>query len=228
MKLLTSIRPGLLYLSTSDYVQHKHAPGTPASDDFHRQVDDRIAKLIALGATVALTADHGMADKSDAEGHPNVTFVEDALTAEFGEGCVRVICPIADPFVRHHGALGGFVRVHLLRPGNVEAMMAFVRSLPGVELVLDRQAVCKRFDLPLDREGDFAVFSSRDSVVGARRRDHDLSVLGNDRLRSHGGLGEQRVPFIVSRPLTEEYRSLIEARGLRNFDIFDAVLNGVG
>jgi phosphonoacetate hydrolase len=47
-------------------------------------------------------------------------------------------------------------------------------------------------------------------------------------LRSHGGLGEQLVPFILSRPLTPEYRHIAARRQLRNFDIFDFALNGVG
>lgn len=227
VKLLKLVRPDLMYLSTSDYVQHKNAPGTPDSDAFYRELDLRVADLIALGATVGITADHGMADKSDAEGRPNVVFVEDALNSAFGAGTVRVICPIADPFVRHHGALGGFVRVHLLRGGNVDKMMTFARSLPGVELVLDRAAVCERFDLPLDREGDFVLFSNRQTVLGARREDHDLSALGGRRLRSHGGLGEQRVPFILSRPLTQTYRAQAGKKTLHNYDILDAVLNGV-
>jgi phosphonoacetate hydrolase len=227
LKLLRTSCPDILYLSTSDYVQHKHAPGTPEANEFHRRVDDYIAAMIECGATVALTADHGMAAKSDSEGRPNVTFVQDALDEAFGAGSVRVICPIADPFVKHHGALGGFVRVHLLRPCNVGEMMELVRNLPGVDMVLDRETVCERFDLPLDREGDFAVFSGRDGVLGARRDDHDLSTLDGHFLRSHGGLGEQRVPFIVSQPLTEGYLSGMEAKGFRNYDIFDAVLNGV-
>jgi phosphonoacetate hydrolase len=73
--------------------------------------------------------------------------------------------------------------------------------LPGVELVLDKETVWQRFELPIDREGDFAVFSDRRTVVGARRQDHDLSQLAGHRLRSHGGLGEQRVPFLMSVPL---------------------------
>ncbi|WP_183618452.1 phosphonoacetate hydrolase [Novosphingobium fluoreni] len=227
LKILQTQRPEILYLSTSDYVQHKYAPGTAEADDFHRAVDHYIAAMVACGATVALTADHGMAPKSDGEGRPNVTFVQDEIEGKFGAGSVRVICPIADPFVKHHGALGGFVRVHLLRSGDVPAMMEFVRGLPGVELVLDRETVCERFDLPLDREGDFAVFAGRDGVLGARRIDHDLSNLEGHLLRSHGGLGEQNVPFIISCALNSDYRASMEAKGMRNFDIFDAVLNGL-
>ncbi|GJE43711.1 phosphonoacetate hydrolase [Methylobacterium soli] len=227
LKLLASLKPGLMYLSTSDYVQHKYAPGDAEANAFHAEVDKRIARMIELGATVALTADHGMADKAAADGQPNVVYVEDALTAKFGAGSVRVICPIADPFVRHHGALGGFVRVHLLKPGDIAAMMTYARSLPGVELVLDKATVCERFQLPPDREGDFAIFTDRATVIGARREDHDLSALGGHRLRSHGGIGEQRVPLILSRPLTPEYREWAETGVVRNLDVFDFALNGV-
>ncbi|MFL9499564.1 phosphonoacetate hydrolase [Rhodopseudomonas palustris] len=227
VRLMETAKPELMYLSTSDYVQHKYQPGEAESNDFHAAVDRRIARLIELGATVALTADHGMADKSDADGRPKVVYLEDALNRKFGAGVARVICPIADPFVRHHGALGGFVRVHLLKPCDIAAMMTFARSLPGVELVLDRATVCERYQLPPDREGDFAVFTDRGTVVGARREDHDLSALGDHRLRSHGGLGEQRVPFVLSRPLKQDYRERAATGVLRNYDIFDFALNGV-
>jgi phosphonoacetate hydrolase len=227
LKIMESHRPDLMYLSTSDYVQHKHAAGEPESDAYHRAVDGIVAKLVALGATVAITADHGMADKSNPDGTPRVVYLEDELNSRFGAGSVRVICPIADPFVRHHGALGSFVRGHLRRPGDIPAMMAFARTLPGIELVLAKDEVCKRFDLPIDREGDFAVFSDRGTVVGARREDHDLSQLAGHRLRSHGGLGEQRVPFLLSRPLNARFRERAENHRLHNYDIFDFALNGL-
>jgi phosphonoacetate hydrolase len=224
VRLLATERPDLMYLSTSDYVQHKHAPGEPEADAYHHEVDKMVASLMKLGATVAVTADHGMNDKSSDDGSPNVVYLEDELNSRFGEGAVRVICPIADPFVRHHGALGSFVRVHLRRSHDVRAMMAFARSLAGVELVLDRAEVCTQFELPLDREGDFAVFGDRRTVIGARREDHDLSQLAGHRLRSHGGLGEARVPFLVSAPLDPVW--LAAHPRLRNYDIFDAALNG--
>jgi phosphonoacetate hydrolase len=79
----------------------------------------------------------------------------------------------------------------------------------------------------LDLEGDFVVLGDAGTVVGATRAEHDLSGLAGHRLRSHGGLGEQKVPFMVSHKLRPDYVSAKGARGLRNFDIFDAVLNGV-
>ena len=227
VKIMASHRPDLMYLSTSDYVHHKHAPGEPEAHAYHQAVDNVVAKLVDLGTTVAITADHGMADKSNVDGTPRVVYLEDELNLRFGAGAVRVICPIADPFVRHHGALGSFVRVHLRAPGDVSAMMAFARTLPGIELALTKEEVCDQFDLPIDREGDFAVFSDRNSVVGARRQDHDLTQLAGHRLRSHGGLGEQKVPFLLSRPLTAQYRERAKIGRLHNYDIFDFTLNGV-
>ena len=217
----------LLYLSLSDFVQHAHAPGDPAADAFHRAVDDRVRRFVELGAVVGLVADHGMNDKALPDGRPNVIFLEDALNDHFGAGAVRVICPITDPFVRHHGALGSFVRVYTRDIAGLASLMAVSGALPGVALVLDGAEAARRFELPLDREADFVVLGDEHTAVGASRAKHDLSGLAGHRLRSHGGLGEQRVPFILSRPLTREYRRIAETRSLRNFDIFDFALNGV-
>ena len=217
----------LLYLSLSDYVQHAHAPGDPAADAFHRAIDGRVQRLVELGAVVGLVADHGMNDKARPDGEPNVVFLEDALNDRFGADAVRVICPITDPFVRHHGALGSFVRVYARNGADLASLMAASVALPGVALVLDGAEAARRFELPTDREADFVVLGDEHTAIGASRVEHDLSALAGHRLRSHGGLGEQRVPFILSRPLTPEYRRLAETRPLRNFDIFDFALNGV-
>jgi phosphonoacetate hydrolase len=226
--LLQTDRPDLSYLSLSDYVQHKHAPQAPEALDFMRAVDDRIGRLIALGALVGIVADHGMNDMAMPDGRPNVLYLGDVLDAEFGDGAARVVCPITDSFVRHHGAMGGFVRVHLRKSNlRVADVACFIRTLPGVELALTREEACRRFDLPEDREGDIAVIAVRGLALGARAIDHDLSQLAGDRLRSHGGLSEQAVPFILSHALNSEYRQLAQQRPLRNFDIFEFVLNGV-
>jgi phosphonoacetate hydrolase len=217
----------LLYLSLSDYVQHAHAPGDPAADAFHRAIDDRVGHFVELGAIVGLVADHGMNDKARPDGSPNVIFLEDVLNERFGEGAVRVICPITDPFVRHHGALGSFVRVYARGGVDLAALMAASAALPGVALVLDGTQAARRFEMPFDREADFVVLGDNNTVIGAARAEHDLSALAGHRLRSHGGLGEQRVPFILSRPLALAYRHRAETGPLRNFDIFDFALNGV-
>src|SRR5215472_15333108 len=227
MALLECCAAELLYLSLSDYVQHAHAPGDPEADAFHHAIDERVRGFVELGAVVGLVADHGMNDKALPNGEPNVIFLEDALNTRFGAGTVRVICPITDPFVRHHGALGSFVRGYLRRDMDLSRVIAASAELPGVALSLDGAEATRRFELPLDREADFVVLGDANTAIGATRAEHDLSGLAGHRLRSHGGLGERQVPFILSRPLTSEYREIAAAGRLRNFDIFDFALNGI-
>jgi phosphonoacetate hydrolase len=225
LRLLERKAAMLLYLSLSDFVQHAHAPGTPEADAFNRAVDERLGRMAAAGAVLGVVADHGMNDKSGADGQPRVVFLEDELNRCFGAGAVRVICPITDPFVRHHGALGSFVRVYNRGGANLGALMEASRALSGVEEVLDGATAARRFELPEDLEGDFVVLGDAGTAVGASRAEHDLAGLAGRRLRSHGGLGEQKVPFMVSRSLRPDYLAA-KAGKLRTFDIFDAVLNG--
>ena len=226
IRLLERQQAQLLYLSLSDYVQHAHAPGELESDAFLRAVDARVGRMVDLGAVVGLVADHGMNDKAKPNGAPNVIFLEEELERSFGDAAVRVICPITDPFVRHHGALGSFVRVYLRKAMDLQALMQLTASLPGIAAVLTGAEAAQRFEMPLDREGDFVVLADRQTVIGSRRREHDLSGLAGHRLRSHGGLMEQRVPFILSRPLNTEYELIAKSRRLRNFHIFEFALNG--
>jgi len=150
------------------------------------------------------------------------------LNARFGAGAVRVICPITDPFVRHHGALGSFVRVYLKGDlSRLGAMMETTRAVPGVALVLTGAEAAKRFQTPVEYEGDFTVISSRHVVIGSAAALHDLSGLKGRRLRSHGGLTEQHVPFLISAPLNPAYRAKAVRGDIRSFDMYDYVLNGV-
>jgi len=225
IRLLERKAADLLYLSLSDLVQHRHAPGEPESDAFYRAIDRRVAEMIALGAVVGITGDHGMSDKSRPDGTPNVVFLEDELNNRFGAASVRVICPITDPFVKHHGALGSFVRVYRKNSASLDALMRATASLPGIEFVLDGASAARQFELPLDREADFVVIAEQPVVIGATRAEHIVDF--GRRLRSHGGISEQPVPLIISRPLNREYPRIAEGRRLRNFDIFELAINAV-
>jgi phosphonoacetate hydrolase len=227
IRLVEQGRARLLYLSLSDYVQHGHAPDEAEALDFHRALDQRVAALMALGCVVGVTADHGMNDKALPDGSPHVIFLEDLLNRQFGAGAVRVICPITDPFVRHHGALGSFVRVYAKNGVAPADLARAVRSLPGIDQVLEREAAAAEYELPFDREADLVVTGDANTVLGASAAEHDLSDLAGHRLRSHGGRGEQRVPFLLSHPLNAEFRAMAQSKRLRNFDIFDFALNGV-
>ncbi len=141
-----------------------------------------------------------------------------------------MILPITDPYVVHHGALGSFATVHVggprqpARPADVAAVLAALAATPGVAEVHDRTAGCARFELPPDRVGDVVVVAETPVVLGKSPAEHDLSLL-KEPLRSHGGVSEERVPFVINRPLTAAYAA--RAGDLRNFDMFDYVLNGV-
>lgn len=226
LSLLRAGRARLLYLSLSDYVQHKHAPGSPESDAFLRAIDERLAQMAQAGAIVAFVADHGMSAKTNADGIPNILFLQDELEGEFGKGSARVICPITDPFVRHHGALGSFVRVYAADASLAPAMAAFIAADPAVERVYRGEDAARELELPLDREADLVVVSREAFVLGSCRDEHDLSSVNDHPLRSHGGFSEQAVPFVLSHPLTPDYAERARQTRLRNFDIFDFALNG--
>ena len=213
-------RPNVMYLSTTDYVQHKHAPGTPAADAFYSMMDNHLGKLDALGCVIALTADHGMNAKTRMDAQPDVIYLQDVLDAWIGAKRARVILPITDPYVVHHGALGSFATVYM--PGDVDhaALVERLASHRGIESVLTRAEAADRFELPADRIGDIVVVSERATVIGTSAARHDLSALEVP-LRSHGGVSEQRVPLILNRKID----GLDTNRRWRNFDAFDLALN---
>lgn len=219
VKLMRRDRPDLMYLSTTDYIQHKHAPGTPVANDFYAMMDGYLAELDRMGCIIGLTADHGMNAKHDAAGNPDVIYLQDLFDEWLGSGAARVILPITDPYVVHHGALGSFATVYVPE-GSEAAMIERLRGLAGIETALTREAACAEFGLPPDRMGDVVVVSTRHRVLGTSRSRHDLSGL-TEPLRSHGGISEQRVPFLLNRA------TRLPAGRLRNFDIFDAALNRV-
>lgn len=226
IKLLERERRDLMYLSLTDYVQHKYAPTEAEAKRFYQEIDRCFGRLADLGAVVALTADHGMNDKSNATGKPNVIWLQDILDTKFGKGDTRVICPITDAFVAHHGALGGFVRVWCRGTATPKQIIEAIRGIDGLESVLDKETACKVHDLPPDREGDVVVISTAEVCVGASAADHDLSGLEGHRLRTHGGVSEAKVPFILSVPLNDEYKLKAGAATLKSYQIFDFAING--
>jgi phosphonoacetate hydrolase len=221
--LLAAGRADFLYLSLTDFMQHKYAPDEEPSLAFYEQIDTEIGKMIELGAVVAATADHGMNAKNRPDGTPHVIYVQTELAAKFDVPC-RVICPITDPYVVHHGALGSLVMVHVERREMIGAMRSFLLQKPGITEVYTREEACAKLELAPDRIGDLVVLSGRDVVLGRTPEDHDLSVL-NGGLRSHGGRYEEMVPLLVSEPLGPLHRALSQADP-RNFDVFDFACNG--
>jgi len=222
VKLMERDRPDLMYLSTTDYIQHKHAPGTPVANAFYTMMDGYLSKLDAMGATLALTADHGMNAKHTERGEPDVIYLQDFVDRHLDSGEARVILPITDPYVVHHGALGSFATIYVHDKDRVPGLLDELRSMEGILYALDRAEGCREFELPEDRLGDIIVVSDLHKVLGTSVDRHDLTAL-EEPLRSHGGITEQRVPLLLNRPV----RAAIGLGRLRNFDIYDIALNHV-
>ena len=201
VKLMERDRPDLMYLSTTDYVQHKAAPGAPAANAFYAMMDRYLARLDALGCTIALTADHGMNAKHRADGSPDVIYLQDVLDGWLGAGKARVILPITDPYVVHHGALGSFATVYL--SADVKARIA---ALPGIEAVLTREEAAKRFELPPERIGDLVVVSTRHVVIGTSKakprsfRPDRAAALARRHLGAEGAAALQPQAARAARP----------------------------
>ncbi|WP_395701142.1 phosphonoacetate hydrolase [Aquabacterium sp.] len=221
--LMRTRRPDVMYLSTTDYIQHKHAPGTPGANAFYAMMDRYLAALDEMGCVIALTADHGMNAKTKMDGNPDVIYLQDRLDGWLGAGRSRVILPITDPYVVHHGALGSFATVYLGEE-DLSRAMACIASLPGIERVLSREEAARAYELPADRIGDLVVVSERFTVIGTAASRHDLSALEVP-LRSHGGVSEQRVPLILNRRIASAQAEAESGRRWRNFDAFDLALN---
>src|SRR6202051_2137394 len=183
VRLAETRKLDLMYLSTTDYVPHKCAPGTDGA---------------------------------------NVLYLQDWRDETLDAPNARVILPITDPYVVHHGALGSFATIYLPHSVDAKALAARIAELPGVEIVLDNVAACERFELPNDRVGDLVVVSGRNTALGTRRAEHDLSGLTVP-LRSHGGVSEQEVPLLFNRA-TDGFESQLKGKRLRNFDVFNIAL----
>jgi len=212
-----------LYLSLTDYMQHTYSPEAEESLAFYEAMDKEFGRLAELGAIVGATADHGMNAKVKKDGSPNVLFVEDMLSEKFGDH-FRVICPITDPYVKHHGALGSYVVVHVSDKSIVNDVKNWLQVQDGITEVYDKTTAVKLLEQPEDRIGDLVVMSGRDVVVGRRPKYHDLSALDGT-LRSHGGRYEEMVPMIISHPLNDAYKRKA-SMDPRNFEIFDFTING--
>jgi len=223
VKLMESVRPELMYLSTTDYIQHKFAPGSDGANSFYAMMDGYWAQLDALGAVIALTADHGMNAKHNEAGEPNIVYLQDQMDRIMSPGAARVILPITDPYVVHHGALGSYATVYLPADADVDDLIAQLQAIDGIDQVYTNEEGCERFQLARDRMGDLILVSSKDTVIGTTASRHDLSGLEVP-LRSHGGLTEQRVPLIFSQPLS----NMDSNQQLHNYDIFNVALNHAG
>lgn len=214
VKLLKEWKPDLMYLTTTDYVQHKYSPDQAEAKAFYAMFDRYLTELNATGAAIVVTADHGMNPKHHADGSPNVVYAQDLMDEWLGRDAARVILPITDPYVVHHGALGSFATAYLPDGADRADIVAKLREIDDITHVLTREAAIEQFELPGDRIGDIVMVSGKNTCIGTSEDRHDLAAL-DEPLRSHGGVTEQEVPFIINRVI-----DLPSQPKLRNFDAF--------
>lgn len=222
-KLLQKEHFDVMYLTTTDFVQHKYAPGDPEANDFLAKIDHWIGELDKLGAIIGVTADHGMQAKTNADGSPKVQFIEKLLN-EQGIS-TRVILPITDPYVVHHGALGGYGTLYLDDKSQLDAAKDYLLSLDGIEKVLTNAEAVEAYELPSDRIGDLVILSDAATTIGRTPEWHDLDKV-KEGLRSHGGEHSQVVPMIFNKKLNEEYSEKLASGEARNFDLYHFLSNG--
>jgi len=221
VKLMEEFKPDIMYLSTTDYIQHKYAPGHEVANKFYSMFDKYIGQLDELGATIIITADHGMKPKSKEDGSPNAIFLQDHLDDKFNKDKTKVILPITDPYVVHHGALGSFATIYLEDKNDLEDVMMEIKKIKDIEVVLNKEEGCSQYNLPKDRMGDIICMSSEFMTIGSSKDKHNLSGL-NEPLRSHGGLHEREVPFIVNKKMPQ----IDSNKQLYNYDAFYYAISG--
>ena len=221
VKLMEEFKPDIMYLSTTDYIQHKYAPGHEVANKFYSMFDKYIGQLDEIGATIIITADHGMKPKSKEDGSPNAIFLQDHLDDKFNKNKTKVILPITDPYVVHHGALGSFATIYLEDKNDLEDVMMEIKKIKDIEVVLNKEEGCSQYNLPKDRMGDIICMSSEFMTIGSSKDKHNLSGL-NEPLRSHGGLHEREVPFIVNKKMLQ----IDSNKQLYNYDAFYYAISG--
>jgi hypothetical protein len=128
--------------------------------------------------------------KSNADGTRRGGLSAAVLETLVGAGRARVILPITDPYVVHHGALGSFATVYLDDAGEATSVASAAAAVAGIAAVYDKETGCARFELPPDRVGDLIIIGETHTVLGKSPEEHDLSLL-EEPLRSHGGVSEQ-------------------------------------
>ena len=215
VKLMEEFKPDIMYLSTTDYIQHKYAPGHEVANKFYSMFDKYIGLLDDTGATIIITADHGMKPKSKDDGSPNAIFLQDHLDDKFSKGKTKVILPITDPYVVHHGSLGSFATIYLEDKNDLDSVMSEIKKINDIEVVINKQEGCAQYNLPEDRMGDIICMSSEYMTIGSSKDKHNLSGL-NEPLRSHGGLHEREVPFIINKKMSQ----IDSNKQLYNYDAF--------
>jgi len=175
----------VIYLSTTDYVMHRHAPEAAESLEHLYTLDRMLGEMVDDNPSlrVLLTADHGMNLKTRG------IDVARVLAASGVEA--EAVPIIRDTRTAHHQNLGGACYVYLNNRRQTRKALDVLRREPGIEEVFPRREAASTFQLAASRIGDLFVLGARDVAFGslatARQEIH---------VRSHGSRYEQDVPLL--------------------------------
>ena len=189
-----------MYLSTTDYVQHKYAPGTPGPTRFYAMMDRYLAQLDAMGAAIALTADHGM-NAQDARPTARPT----SSTCRIARRLARRGQRARDP-ADHRSLRRAPRRARLLRDDlPADEARARARSRARSRALRGHRGRARaarrplpRFELPPDRMGDLVVVSTRTSC-SARARRATTCRASTCRCARTAASPSRRVPLLFNR-----------------------------
>ncbi len=114
-----------MYLSTTDYVQHKVGLGTRVANDFYAMIDGYLAQ--ARRARLQHRGDRRSRHERQVScrtANRTMLYLQDVMDGWTGQGEARVILPITDPYVAHHGSLGSFATIYTpRRPLTSDALL---------------------------------------------------------------------------------------------------------
>ncbi|MGD9362452.1 MAG: alkaline phosphatase family protein [Desulfobacterales bacterium] len=184
---------GLLYLHTTDYPMHMWPCEAPESQAHMSKLDVYLGMIreAAPEAVIILTADHGMNYKKRC-------WDLSKACSNRGLPLRFAVSPVADRLVKHHRGFGGVSYVYLNDNGKrEEEAIELIKTLDGVEDVLDRQTAATRFKLMASRIGDLVVLPDIDTVFGDLQTESEQL---DPAYRSHGSLHEMDIPLLLFNP----------------------------
>lgn len=180
---------GLLFVHTTDYPMHKHAPEAADSRAHLSKIDSLLKEASEADPDMAfiIAPDHGMNAKG------TVVNLNLALT-RLGAPVKVAMSAERDQYPRHHGGYGGTAFIYLNDPGDADKVIKALRGIEGVEDVLTRDEAAKKHRLNPHRIGDLWVTATKNVVFGHSAKERE--ELPKD-YRSHGSAHEQDIPCFV-------------------------------
>lgn len=192
--------PCLVYISTTDYVQHLNSPSSKISQTYYEAIDRELGRL-KLQGRVGVTADHGMNLKT------NFHFIEDIISQNNLDCQVGIA--IKDAHMIHHLGFGSYVTVHTLKRDQ-QSVRDIIKNLPGVTR-------CQK-----NEQGVLEVFGDKRTALGSTKSFHyQYKDHVNRKIRTHGGEAEVLIPLAFLFEMdTKVHNQFLRMSKLYNKDLF--------